>query len=392
MKFIDNIPVWGEPLENAVAQMRNCTKTAYKVALMADHHLGMAVPIGGVLAYKDKINLHGVGSDVGCGVKGVRLNLTKSDIEKDIPKIMDEIWATLSFGIGRKNNERVDHILFDDEAWKISVAAELKELARDQLGTIGSGNHWSDLFCDEQNRIWTGTHFGSRGLGNKLATHFIKLAGGKDGINVDPVVLDVHSEMGQDYLACMNLAGHYAYAGRDWVCARVAKILGADIIEEVHNAHNLAWHEKHNGEDLWVVRKGATPAFPGQRGFIGATMGESSVIVEGIDSEESRLALYSTVHGAGRIMSRNEAAGKAKWIKGKKIRKTEGKISRDMMDEWIHGAKVELRGGGTDESPHCYKRLTDVLEAHKNTIKILHMLTPLGVCMASDETIDPYKD
>ena len=111
----------------------------------------------------------------------------------------------------------------------------------------------------------------------------------------------------------------------------------------------------------------------------------------GVDSEESKLALYSTVHGAGRVMSRNEAAGKAKWVKGKKIRKTEGKISRAMMDEWIHGAKVELRGGGTDESPHCYKRLTDVLEAHKNTIKILHTLTPIGVCMAGDE-FDPYKD
>src|SRR5690625_7663364 len=84
----------------------------------------------------------------------------------------------------------------------------------------------------------------------------------------------------------MKVAGRYAYAGRDWVAARTAKILGANILEEVHNHHNFAWLENHEGVDLWVVRKGATPAFPGQRGFVGSTMGEDSVILEGVDSDE----------------------------------------------------------------------------------------------------------
>src|SRR4029078_13289013 len=104
--------------------------------------------------------------------------------------------------------------------------------------------------------------------------------------------------LGAQYLEAMELAGRYAYAGRDWVCSRVARILGASILEEVHNHHNFAWRERHDGRDLWVVRKGATPAFPGQRGFVGGSMGETSVILRGTDSGRSADALYSTVRGA----------------------------------------------------------------------------------------------
>ena len=86
----------------------------------------------------------------------------------------------------------------------------------------------------------------------------------------------------------MQLGGTYAYAGRDWVCSRVARLLGATIVEEVHNHHNFAWLEEHDGRKLWVCRKGATPAFPGQRGFVGGTMGEISVILEGVDSRRTR--------------------------------------------------------------------------------------------------------
>jgi len=101
----------------------------------------------------------------------------------------------------------------------------------------------------------------------------------------------------------------------------------------VHNHHNFAWRETHNGVDLWVVRKGATPAFPGQRGFVGGSMGDISVILEGVDSPEAQTALHSTVHGAGRVMSRTAARGKINYRTGKVI--APGKISREMMNEWI---------------------------------------------------------
>lgn len=358
--------------------------------LCADGHKGYAVPIGGVLAYEGHISPSGVGFDIACGNKAVRTDAPAADVRANIKSIMDDVWKTLSFGMGLNNSERVDHELFDDPTWKLYPMKSMKQMAQNQLGTIGSGNHYVDIFEDERERIWIGVHFGSRGLGHKTATHFLKAGGAKDGMDVDPLVLPVDTLLGEDYLQCMELAGRYAYAGRDWVCARVARILGATILEEIHNHHNFAWKEQHDGRELWVVRKGATPAFPGQKGFVGGSMGDISVILEGVDSEQSRAALYSTVHGAGRVMSRTEARGKIDY-KTKEI-KSPGKVSREMMNEWVRGQGVELRGAGTDESPHCYKRLPDVLGYHEGTVRILHTLKPLGVAMAGENEFDPYKD
>jgi tRNA-splicing ligase RtcB len=124
--------------------------------------------------------------------------------------------------------------------------------AESQLGAVGSGNHYVDLMHDEQGFVWIGVHFGSRGLGHTSATRYLKAPGGKDGMN-----------------AAMQLAGRYAYAGREWVVERVRKIIGGAATDSIHNHHNYAWRETHGGRDLWVVRKGATPAFSGQRGFVG---------------------------------------------------------------------------------------------------------------------------
>jgi tRNA-splicing ligase RtcB len=121
-------------------------------------------------------------------------------------------------------------------------------------------------------------------------------------------------------------------------------------------------------------------------------MGDISVILEGVDSPDSQAAFYSTVHGAGRVMSRTEAAGKRRWGRGGPGRKGGGKISREMMLKWVREAGVELRGADTDESPHCYKRLPQVLRDQGPTIRVLHTLKPLGVAMAGEEVADPYMD
>ncbi|NUM44630.1 MAG: RtcB family protein [Anaerolineales bacterium] len=391
MQYIHNIPIWGDPVDpGALKQIQTCAQTADAVALMADHHQGYAVPIGGVVAYTDRISPSGVGYDIACGNKAVLTDLPASEVRAHLPTMMDAIWKHLSFGIGRKNETRVDHPLFDDPTWKHTAVASLKQMARDQLGTIGSGNHYVDLLEDEQGRTWIGVHFGSRGLGHKTATYFLKAGGAKDGIDVEPLVLPVDSALGSDYLACMELAGRYAYAGRDWVCEEVARLLGANILDEVHNHHNFAWREQHHGQDLWVVRKGATPAFPGQRGFVGGSMGDISVILEGVESAEAEQTLYSTIHGAGRVMSRTAARGKINRKTGEII--SPGSVSREMMMDWVKREKVELRGAGTDESPHCYKRLPEVLHHHAATIRILHTLHPMGVAMAGENELDPYKD
>lgn len=400
--------------------------------MMADHHKGYAVPIGGVVAYEDRISPSGVGYDIACGNKAVLTDAPAADIKAHIGKIMDDVFSNIAFGVGRKNDTRVDHELFDDVAWSCKAVAPLKEMARQQLGTVGSGNHYVDIFEDERGRIWVGVHFGSRGLGHKTATHFLRAAGAVDAMDAEPCILQTGTAIGDDYLTCMELAGKYAYAGRDWVCAEVARLLGANILEEVHNHHNFAWRETHGGRDLWVVRKGATPAFPGQKGFVGGSMGDRSVILEGMESPDGAPSLYSTVHGAGRVMSRTEAAGKfqkgGEWgcgqrdcngrlpsatersedgsnprcpLCGSRMHKRRGpgertrvggKVTHDMMRDWVQREGVTLRGAGCDESPHCYKRLPDVLKHHEASVRILHTLTPLGVAMAGENEFDPYKD
>lgn len=392
MKMIGSIPVWGEHEEKTLRQIETCAATADRAALMADGHLGYAVPIGGVVAYKDAISPSGVGFDIACGNKAVRLDMPGAELRARIGTIMDEVWETISFGVGRKNAERVEHPMLERDypGWDMDATKPLKQKAAVQLGTVGSGNHYVDLFTDELDRVWVGVHFGSRGFGHGVATWFLKAAGAKDGMEVEPCVLSASSDLGEQYLKAMGLAGEYAYAGRDWVCDRVARLLGAPIVESVHNHHNFAWREEHDGEMFWVVRKGATPAFPGQKGFVGGTMAEQAVILEGVESEEAKLALYSTVHGAGRVMGRREATGIVNHKTGEV--KREPKVTKEMMAAAVSEAKVELRGAGVDESPHCYKRLPEVLAAHRETTRVLHTLTPVGVAMAGAHEWDPYKD
>jgi tRNA-splicing ligase RtcB len=394
MQLIDGIPIWGDPIdEGALTQIKNCAKTADHVAMMGDHHLGYSIPIGGVVAYVDQVSPSAVGYDIGCGNKAVLLDIPASEVRANIKTIMDDVWSKLEFGVGRKNQTSVEHELFDDILWdeeEDEYLKGLKQLAQSQLGTIGSGNHYVDLFADEQDRVWVGVHFGSRGFGHKIASYFLKAGGAKDGLMVDPLVLHVGSDLGCRYAGWMQLAGRYAYAGRDWVCSEVARILGASILEEIHNHHNYAWQEVHGDRWLWVCRKGATPAFPGQKGFVGGSMGDISVILEGVESEEGKHSLYSTVHGAGRVMSRTAARGKFNRKTGELI--APGKVSQEMMMKWLEQEGVELRGAGTDESPHCYKRIEAVLKHHEKSIRILHTLAPLGVAMAGEDIKDPYRD
>ncbi|BDG59600.1 RtcB family protein [Caldinitratiruptor microaerophilus] len=397
------VRIWGRHDADTLRQLEMCARTGEvaAAALMADGHKGYSQPIGGVVAYRGQISPSGVGFDIACGNKAVRTDLRAEEIRRDLPRIMDEIARTVSFGIGRKNPRPVDHDLFDDPAWTVHPGvAALKDLARQQLGTVGGGNHYVDLFEEPATGlVWVGVHFGSRGLGFKTATGFLNLAAGRpfdapgrrESMDQPPVVLSLRSDLGQAYLEAMKLAGRYAYAGRDYVVNQVLAILGARPTLEVHNHHNYAWIEKHDGEELVVVRKGATPNWPGQLSFIGGSMADIAVIVRGKNSPEARDALYSTVHGAGRIMSRTQAAGKWKRVRGRRVR-IGGAVSEEAMRQAVRGYGVELRGGGPDEAPQVYRPLQEVLDAHRGTLEIVHVLRPIGVAMAGPEEEDPYKD
>ncbi len=395
--------VFGQHDEKTLIQLEDVASRAAKSALMADGHVGYVMPIGGVAAYRNQVSVVGVGFDIACGNAAIRTDLKLADVARSLPKLADEIASTVSFGVGRKNradDAPTDHPLFADAAWDAAPAKQrqaLKDKARGQLGTVGSGNHYVDVFADETDHLWVGVHFGSRGFGFGVAHGFLALSQNLDWTARAPereVLLDLDHPVGEGYWELMNLAGRYAYAGREWVARKVVALLGGQELELVHNHHNFAWKEKHDGEEMVVVRKGATPAFPGQKGFVGGSMGDDAVILEGTaqpDHETANLqkaALFSTVHGAGRVMSRTAATGKNR--RGKVI--SEGRVTPDMMREWVQRKRVILRGGGLDESPHVYRRLPDVLAAQGSTVNVLHTLRPLVVVMAGADEFDPYKD
>ncbi|HEV2130437.1 MAG TPA: RtcB family protein [Longimicrobiaceae bacterium] len=406
--------IFGTHDENTIRQLHDVATRAERVALMADGHLGYVMPIGGVAAYREQVSVVGVGFDIACGNAAIRTDLTLSDLGADerevgrpLNTLADEIAGTVSFGIGRKNRSDdapTDHPLFEDPAWEAVPAnarGELRQKARAQLGTVGSGNHYVDVFADESGTLWVGVHFGSRGFGHTVASGFLALGqnrGWRERVPEKEVLLPLDQPLGHDYWQLMELAGRYAYAGREWVARKVVSLLGGREVELVHNHHNFSWRETHDGEEYVVVRKGATPAFPGQKGFIGGSMGDDAVIVQGstaADPETTQLqkeALYSTVHGAGRVMSRTEAAGKKKgWGARARIVKP-GRVTPEMMQAWIAKKGVILRGGGLDESPHVYRRLPEVLAAQGGTVEVLHTLKPLVVVMAGADEFDPYKD
>ena len=407
--------IFGAHEPATIDQLRGVGERAEKVALMADGHVGYVMPIGGVAAYRNEVSVVGVGFDIACGNAAIRTDMTldqlgddPAEIRRTLNGLADEIAGTVSFGIGRKNradDAPVGHELFTDPAWDAVPGKErnaLRAKARAQLGTVGSGNHYVDLFADERGALWVGVHFGSRGFGHTVASAFLAVGQGKkwgERVPEREVLLDVSAPIGHDYWHLMSLAGRYAYAGREWVARKVVSILGANEVDLVHNHHNFAWKEMHDGRELIVVRKGATPAFPGQRGFIGGSMGDDAVIVQGTAqskdanpelAETQREALYSTVHGAGRVMSRTQAAGKRNRRTGKQL--SPGRITTEMMREWIDRKEVILRGGGLDESPHVYRRLPEVLAAQEGTVEVLHTLRPLVVVMAGADEFDPYKD
>ncbi len=432
---MSTIKTFGTVDQRSLAQLERCMEAgdAEFGVLCADHHPGYSQPIGGGIAYEGYVSPSGVGYDIACGNKAARTELTRTDLDSQggVEAIMREITRRISFGMGVPAQERSDHPVLDKiRDADFAPQRKLRDVAASQLGTVGSGNHYVNLMEDEEGRIWVGVHFGSRGFGHKTASGFLALAQGlpfggrasEGEMDSPPVLFEVGSELGESYVSAMELAGEYARAGRDVVVGKVLEMLGTEAVYEVHNHHNFAWREDHFGRTYWVIRKGCTPARPGQEGFVGASMGDESVILEGVAGADAEQSLFSTVHGAGRVMSRSQAAGRMRrrkrWIcrnrdcdrvfdrDGACPDHPEAGLKRVWVEEQIKPGVVDwpavqarlreqgivLVGGGADEAPEVYKRLPEVLAAHAGSIRVKHTLRPLGVAMAGRDVQDPYKD
>ena len=217
---MERLLIFGKEIidEQSIEQIKRCYTERDFAVLTADAHYGYGHPIGGAVAYKERISLSGVGFDIACGNKAVRTNIHAEEV--DIARLMDEIVATIGFGIGRPNPKPIEHPVFEriqtmDLRLPYRERKALFEKARTQLGTVGSGNHFVDIFSDEKGMLWIGVHFGSRGFGHTLTKGFIALAQGKDfgdrvnegGMDAPPILFDVHSEVGQDYIEAITVAG-----------------------------------------------------------------------------------------------------------------------------------------------------------------------------------------
>ena len=215
--------VFGQHEKKTLDQLARVAEQADHAALMADGHLGYVMPIGGVAAYRNQVSVAGVGFDIACGNAAIRTDLRLQDLgdrpgglRRNLEDLADELHHGLTYGVGgvnRSPDAPSDHPLFTDSAWRAVPTrhrSALVDKARKQLGSVGSGNHYVDIFADGQDRIWAGVHFGSRGFGHTVASSFLAIGQGAAwGARVPEaeVILDLDAPAGHDYWELMKLAG-----------------------------------------------------------------------------------------------------------------------------------------------------------------------------------------
>ena len=372
---------WGTGLDaSAVEQMVNACglPVAVRGALMPDAHVGYGLPIGGVLATRNAVIPYAVGVDIACRVKLSVYDLPVATIESDPTPLKRAIEVETRFGIGAAFKNRRDHDVMDED-WSVTeTTLRNKDKAWAQLGTSGSGNHFVEFGAFRVDHDALGipagdylallSHSGSRGTGASVAAHYSKLAR-----TLHPELpkelaqlawLDLDSEEGREYWDAMQLMGKYAAANHALIHRHIARTLGARVILDVENHHNFAWREVHDGKEVVVHRKGATPAAAGVLGVIPGSMATPTYLVRGRGSEAS---MSSAAHGAGRAMSRTQAKATFAWPQVKKL-----------LDE----RGVALMSAGLDEAPMAYKNIDEVMAAQADLVEMLASFSPRIVKMA----------
>ena len=373
---------WGQNLDSAaLQQMENACSLPVSAAgaLMPDAHVGYGLPIGGVLATRESVIPYAVGVDIACRVKLSVFDFPVKRLKGEADKLKRILEENTRFGIGASWENRQSHDVMDQD-WSASpVTAGLRDTAWRQLGTSGSGNHFVEFgeisFGNEFSGITPGTylglvsHSGSRGAGAKVASHYSSVA---RSLHPDLPKHLAHlawlpmNGPGEEYWQAMELMGQYASANHEIIHRRLCKALGSAPLAQIENHHNFAWREFHNGEELIVHRKGATPAGRGVMGYIPGTMVDPGYLVMGLGNPNS---LNSCSHGAGRVMSRTKARES---------------ITRHQLNRDLHQYGVELISAGVDEAPMAYKDIREVMRSQSDLVEIVAAFQPRIVIMAPE--------
>jgi tRNA-splicing ligase RtcB len=368
----------------ALAQMQSAARLPVSVsgALMPDAHAGYGLPIGGVLATENAVIPYGVGVDIGCRMCLSVFDINPEELDSREKFFTRELIESTVFGAGGSQKTRTEHEVLDrPEFYALPLLRELHSKAAQQIGTSGGGNHFAEWglveipHADPALALVPGTylgfltHSGSRGLGANIAAYYTKAAKAlrmlpKEAANLAWLTLD--EAEGQEYWLAMNLAGDYASACHHVIHDKIAKSLGRQPIRMVENHHNFAWKEQHEGREVIVHRKGATPAGKDVLGIIPGSMTAPGFIVKGKGVDAS---VASASHGAGRRMSRTAAINT---------------ITHKDMKEILERQGVKLIGGGLDEAPMAYKDIHTVMRAQQTLVDVLGSFTPKIVRMAGD--------
>lgn len=374
--------IFGENIANeAINQLYTALKLpiSAKGALMPDAHYGYGLPIGGVLATKNAVIPYGVGMDIGCRMCLSILDTPVTYLDGARDKYEKALHDNTKFGMNEVHKSQFENEIFDRDTFDLlPILKRLKGKAIKQLGSSGGGNHFVEFgeveILEENNDFalpkgkYLGilSHSGSRGLGAEIAQYYSRVAVEQCPLPKEAqhfAWLDLDTHLGLEYWVAMNLAGDYASACHHDIHRRLIKSVGGRLKARIENHHNFAWKELHNGEELIVHRKGATPASDGEIGFIPGSMTAKGFIVRGKGNPDS---INSASHGAGRAHSRSSA----------RILFTKNDIKTELKKH-----KVSLIGGSVEEAPMAYKNINEVMNSQKDLVDILGTFQPRIVRM-----------
>lgn len=377
-KINDRLLSWASMLEdNTEQQARTTARMPFvfpHLALMPDAHLGLGATVGSVIPTLGAVMPAAVGVDIGCGMIAVRTQFTAADLPADLQGLREQIERAIPLSAGASNRKIV--------ATAAPRVAELEAMAetagfdpdgvhggwRNQLGTLGSGNHFIEVSLDEEDRVWLFLHSGSRGVGNKIAQRHITVAKRLmerwwiQLADPDLAYLVEGTPEFDRYIAELRWAQHFALLNReemmDRVVRQLSEVIGTPVDEQerINCHHNFTQRETHWGKSVWVSRKGAIQAKAGQPGLIPGSMGTASYVVEGLGNKPS---LESSPHGAGRLFSRSAA------------RRT---FTHEQLREAMVGIEYRDTDAFLDEIPGAYKPIDQVMADASELVSIRHTL------------------
>ena len=362
--------------ESAMRQIENLSQMPFifkHVAVMPDCHFGLGATVGSVIPTVRAIIPAAVGVDIGCGMIAVKTPLKRADLPDDLSDIRRAIESQIPLSAGHYNRSvkkttrpRIEQLEAKAaELDRLDFYDNLSKNWRNQLGSLGSGNHFIEIVLDEEDYAWAFLHSGSRGIGNRIATHHIAVAKQlmeKWYINLPDADLSYLVEDTPEfdnYMTDLDWAQEFALLNREEMMERIIKILqhrcgDFDEVERIQCHHNFTKREHHFGKNILVSRKGAIEAREGQLGLIPGAMGARSYVVRG---KGNRASFNTAPHGAGRRLSRNRARQS---------------FTIDDFDRDMAGIEVNRSEAFLDELPGAYKDIDLVMEQSADLVEILH--------------------